>query len=110
LLKLLAINTGETIEAETFEYFAPVVQKIRRAAICLSSNRRRRGESHAYMECRHVAQSFALPKFPATQHHVLDSAAGRFCAWPQLSGEEASRRLFDDNGQETPCKKSFPKA
>jgi hypothetical protein len=29
--------------------------------------------SHAHAECRHAAQSFALPKFSATQHDTYDS-------------------------------------
>jgi hypothetical protein len=39
----------------------------------LSSNGRKFLSSHAYAECRHAAQSFALPNFPGTQHHTFDS-------------------------------------
>jgi hypothetical protein len=43
--------------------------------------------SHAYTECRHVAQSFALPNFPATQHDAFDSTgrAFAFCALPVVA-------------------------
>jgi len=39
--------------------------------LLLSSNSRKVLWSHAYSEGRHVAQSFALPNFPGTQHHAL---------------------------------------
>jgi hypothetical protein len=46
------------------------------AAICMQKRRwmaTNLTNSHAYTECRHVAQCFALPKFGGTQHDLFDS-------------------------------------
>jgi hypothetical protein len=41
--------------------------------------------SHAYTECRHVAQSFALPNFSATQHDAFDSTGRELIRLPVVA-------------------------
>src|SRR5208282_745176 len=58
------------------------------------SNRGKRLASHAYTEYGHVAQSFALPNFHATQHDVLIRRA-RACvaSAPRFLGGSAKEGL-----------------
>src|ERR1700722_16601806 len=57
--------------------------------------------SHAYTECRHVAQCFALPKFGDTQHDVksviLDASVrnGDNLHRNTSGWEDAIKRAFD---------------
>ncbi len=68
--------------------------------------------SHAYTECGHVAQCFALSNFDATQHDVVirgaSTATTRHGDAPEW--EDAIRRIFDNVRRPLECRTFFPMA
>jgi hypothetical protein len=61
---------GLTVVGETWREYANNQHCIAHAKIA-QSNSRERFMSHAYTECGHVAQCFALPNFSAARHDHL---------------------------------------
>src|ERR1700733_2381225 len=82
------------------------------------SNCREQFTSHAYTECRHVAQCFTLPNFSAARHDDLIRRTGEAVCYANLLRGGNDREGLEDDSvlnrgrqcQETQCKMFFQKA
>jgi hypothetical protein len=82
------------------------------ATIQQSSNSREQFTSHAYTECGHDAQCFALLNFDATRHDDLIRRAHEDARHAKAAAEEAIQEGFETMKVRRPlaCRTFFPKA